>query len=147
MLSRLPSALPGDEMDMIKRNADNAMTVLQTARSLGIKVMCGTGTGNSPVMPYATLHAHEAEIMVDFGGYTPMEAITAYTKDNAYSVGLEGELGVIQPGKLADLLVLDADPLKDIRVLQGGKHLVLVIKDGRQVDLRPQPESGPVLAL
>ncbi len=136
-----------DEMDIIKRNADNAMTVLQTARSLGIKVMCGTDTGNSPVMPYGTLHAHEAEIMVDFGGYTPMEAITAYTRDNAYSVGLEGELGVIQPGNLADVLVLDADPLKDIRVLQGGKHLVSVIKDGRQVDLHPQLENEPALAL
>ena len=134
------------ELDIIKRNADSAVTVLQTARSLGVKVMCGTDTGNSPVMPYGVLHAHAAEIMVNFGGYTPMEAITAYTKDNAYSVGMEGELGVIEPGKLADLLILDADPLADIRVLQGGKHLRSVIKDGRQVDLRAQPDSEPVLA-
>ncbi len=136
-----------EEMDVIKRNADSAMVVLQTARSLGVKVMCGTDTGNSPVMPYGILHAHEAEIMVNHGGYTPMEAITAYTKDNAYSVGLEGELGVIEPGKLADLLILDADPLEDIRVLQGGKHLISVIKDGRQVDLHAQPEDEPALAL
>ena len=129
------------ELDVIKRNVDNAMTVLQTARSLGVKVLCGTDTGNSPVMPYGTLHAHEAEIMVKFGGYTPMEAITAYTRDNAYSVGLEGELGVIDAGKLADVLILDADPLADITVLQGGKHLSTVIKDGRQVDLRLQPEA------
>ena len=99
------------------------------------------------MMPYGTLHAHEAEIMVRFGGYTPMEALTAYTKDNAYSVGMEGELGVIEPGKLADILILDANPLEDIRVLQGGKHLSSVIKDGRQVDLHADPESEPVLAL
>lgn len=136
-----------EEMDVIKRNADSAVSVLQTARSLGVKVMCGTDTGNSPVMPYGVLHAHEAEIMVNYGGYTPMETITAYTKDNAYSVGLEGELGVIEPGKLADLLILDADPLEDIRVLQGGKHLISVIKDGRQVDLHAQPEDEPALAL
>ena len=135
------------EMDLIKRNADNAVTVLQTARSLGVQVMCGTDTGNSPVMPYGTLHAHEAEVMVNFGGYTPLEAITAYTKDNAYSVGMEGELGVIEPGKLADLLILDANPLKDIRVLQGGKHLSEVIKDGRLVDLDTQPESELTLAI
>jgi imidazolonepropionase-like amidohydrolase len=135
------------EIDIIKRNADNAVTVLQTARSLGIQVMSGTDTGNSPVMPYGVLHAHEAEVMVKFGGYTPLEAITASTKDNAYSVGMEGELGVIEAGKLADLLILDADPLEDIRVLQGGKNLSSVIKDGRRVDLSPQPEDEAVLAL
>ncbi len=136
-----------EEMDIIKRNADSAVNVLQIARSLGVKVMCGTDTGNSPVMPYGLLHANEAEIMVKFGGYTPMEAITAYTKDNAYSVGLEGELGVIEAGKLADVLILDADPLEDIRVLQGGKHLTSIIKDGRRVDLQAQPEEELALAL
>ena len=135
------------ELDVIKRNADNAVTVLQTARSLGIQVMSGTDTGNSPVMPYGVLHAHEAEVMVKFGGYTPMEAITASTKDNAYSVGMEGELGVIESGKLADLLILDADPLEDIRVLQGGKHLSSLIKNGRRIDLSVQPEEEAVLAL
>jgi len=135
------------ELDIIKRNADNAVTVLQTARSLGVQVMSGTDTGNSPVMPYGVLHAHEAEVMVKFGGYTPLEAITASTKDNAYSVGMEGELGVIEAGKLADLLILDADPLDDIRVLQGGKHLNSIIKDGRRVDLSAQPEDETVLAL
>ena len=135
------------ELDIIKRNADNAVTVLQTARSLGVQVMAGTDTGNSPVMPYGVLHAHEAEAMVKFGGYTPLEAITASTKDNAYSVGMEGELGVIESGKLADLLILDADPLEDIRVLQGGKHLNAIIKDGRRVDLSVQPEEDTLLAL
>ena len=129
-----------EELDIIRRNADNAVTVLETARSLGVKVMCGTDTGNSPVMPYGVLHAHEAEIMVKFGRYTPMEAITAYTKDNAYAVGLEGELGVIEPGKLADILILNADPLEDISVLQGGKHLSAVIKNGRAVDLQAELE-------
>ncbi len=135
------------ELDIIKRNADNAVTVLQTARSLGVQVMAGTDTGNSPVMPYGVLHAHEAEVMVKFGGYTPLEAITTSTKDNAYSVGMEGELGVIESGKLADLLILDADPLEDIRVLQGGKHLNAIIKDGRRVDLSVQPEEDTLLAL
>ena len=135
------------ELDIIKRNADSAVTVLETARTLGVKVMCGTDTGNSPVMPYGLLHAHEAEIMVKFGRYTPMEAITAYTRDNAYVVGLEGELGLIEPGKLADVLILDADPLADIGVLQGGKHLSAVIKDGRQVDLHPQLDGKSAVAL
>ena len=137
-----------DELDIIRRNADSAVNVLQTARSLGVKVLAGTDSGNSPVMPYGTLHANEAEVMVKYGGYTPMEAIVANTRDNAYVVGLEGELGIIQPGKLADLLILDADPLADITVLQGGKHLSTVIKDGRRVDLNPAAgDDGALLNL
>ena len=124
-----------EELDLIRRNAESAINVLETARNFGVKVLCGTDSGNSPVMPYGTLHAHEAEVMVKYGGYTPMEAIVANTRENAYAVGLEGELGTIEPGKLADLLILDADPLADIRVLQGGKHLSAVIKDGRRVNL------------
>ena len=110
-----------EELDVIRRNAESAVNVLQTARSLGVRVLCGTDSGNSPIMPYGELHGNEAEVMVKHGGYTPMEAIVANTRDNAYAVGLEGELGEIQPGKLADLLILDADPLQDITVLQGGK--------------------------
>ena len=124
-----------EELDIIRRNADNAMQVLETARNFGVKVLAGTDSGNSPVMPYGTLHANEAEVMVKYGGYTPMEAIVANTRENAYVVGLEGELGTIENGKLADLLILDADPIADIRVLQGGKHLDTVIKDGRRVNL------------
>ena len=124
-----------EELDIIRRNAESAMQVLETARNFGVKVLCGTDSGNSPVMPYGKLHANEAEVMVKYGGYTPMEAIVANTRENAYVVGQEGELGTIQPGKLADLLILDADPLADIRVLQRGKHLTNIIKDGRRVSL------------
>ena len=124
-----------EEIDIIRRNSDSAVKMLETARNFGVKVLVGTDSGNSPVMPYGTLHANEAEVMVKYGGYTPMEAIVANTRDNAYAVGLEGELGTIEPGKLADLLILDADPLADIRVLQRGRHLEAVIKDGRLVNL------------
>ncbi len=49
-------------------------------------------------------------------------------------------MGELAPGKLADLIVLDKDPIADITVLQGGKHLSWVIKDGRIVDLDPRDE-------
>src|SRR5690606_5230053 len=63
------------ELDAIKRNLEGGVRVLEQARQLGIKVLCGTDSGNSPLMPYGELHAHEAEILVRYGGYTPMEAI------------------------------------------------------------------------
>jgi len=134
------------ELDLIKRNLEGAAEMLQTARNLGVKVMAGTDSGNSPVMPYGELHANEADIFVRYGGYAPMEAILACTRDNAYAVGLEDQVGVIGPGKLADIIILDQDPLADIRVLQGGRHLTTIIKDGKTVDLDGQsPEERATL--
>ena len=64
-----------------------------------------------------------------------MEAIVASTRDNAYAVGLEDDVGTLEAGRLADIIILDKDPLEDIRVLQGGKNLVSVIVGGRIVAL------------
>ena len=77
-----------------------------------------------------------------------MEALLACTRENAYAVGLEDEVGVISPGKLADIIILDQDPLKDIRILQGGRHLTNVIKDGKLVALSGvSPEERIALEL
>lgn len=131
-----------EEVDFIKRNLENAVGMLEKARELGVKVLCGTDSGNSPIMPYGELHANEAEMMVRYGRYSPSEAIVACTKDNAFSVGLEDQVGVVAPGQLADVIILDQDPLEDIRVLQGGHHLTTVIKDGQVVDLDVGEDDG-----
>jgi imidazolonepropionase-like amidohydrolase len=123
------------EMDRLKHHWESAVHMLERARTLGITIMCGTDSGNSPLMPYGQLHAHEAEILVRYGGYTPMEAIVASTKNTAFAMGLEDDLGTLQPGKLADVIILKSDPLADIRVLQGGQHLATVIKDGKIIPL------------
>jgi imidazolonepropionase-like amidohydrolase len=134
------------EMDMIKRNWEGAVRMLERARALGITIMCGTDSGNSPLMPYGQLHAHEAEILVRYGGYTPMEAIVATTRNTAFAIGLEDDLGVLQPGKLADIIILKSDPLADIRILQGGQHLALVIKDGKIIPLNGREVEEDMLA-
>jgi len=114
---------------------------MHKARKLGIKLLVGTDTGNNTFTRYGELHAKELEIFVKYGGYTPMQAIVAATRDNAYAIGLEGQVGELAPGKLADLIVLNKDPLADITVLQGGKHLAWVIKDGTIVDLDRPDET------
>ena len=123
------------DINRMKRHFDNLVTIMQRSREFGIKLLCGTDTGNNEFTPYGELHAREAEILVKYGGFSPMEAIVACTRDNAFAVGLAGEVGVLQGGKLADVIVLNQDPLADIRVLQGGRHLTAVVKDGRPVDL------------
>jgi imidazolonepropionase-like amidohydrolase len=134
------------EMDMLKRHWEGAVRMLERARALGITLMCGTDSGNSPLMPYGQLHADEAEILVRYGGYTPMEAIVATTRNTAFALGLENELGTLQSGKLADLIILNSDPLADIRVLQGGQHLTAVIKDGKIVPLNGHGAEKEMLA-
>jgi imidazolonepropionase-like amidohydrolase len=134
------------EMDRLKRHWESAVHMLQRARALGITIMCGTDSGNSPLMPYGQLHAHEAEILVRYGGYTPMEAIVASTRNTAFAMGLEDDLGTLQPGKLADVIILDSDPLADIRILQGGQHLATVIKDGKIVPLNGHRVAEGTLA-
>ena len=129
------------EIDQVKRNMEAGFGMLQQARALGVKVLCGSDSGNTPIMPYGELHANEMEILVKYGGYTPMEAIVANTRENAFAVGLEGELGTIEAGKLADMLILDKDPLADITVLQKGRHLSTIIKDGKRVDLKGDSEE------
>jgi imidazolonepropionase-like amidohydrolase len=70
-----------------------------------------------------------------------MEAIVACTRNNAFAVGLEHDVGVVEAGRLADLIILKRDPLADIRMLQGGQHLAMVMKDGRIVALNGQEEA------
>lgn len=68
--------------------------------------------------------------VVEAGVMTPMEAIVAVTKLPAEAIGLDDEIGTLQPGKHADLIVVDGDPLQDIRSL---RRVELVMLGGRPV--------------
>jgi imidazolonepropionase-like amidohydrolase len=80
-------------------------------------------------MPHGA-NAMDLQLFVDDLGFTPMEAICAATRDAAHLMAMERELGTLEPGKLADLLVVDGDPLRDITVLQQKERITLVMKDG-----------------
>jgi imidazolonepropionase-like amidohydrolase len=68
-------------------------------------------------------------------GYTPLEAIVLQTRENALAMGLAGKLGTIEPGMIADIVILDADPSENIAVLGDPTHVRSVIKDGKPLDL------------
>jgi len=77
-----------------------------------------------------------------------MEAIVATTSRNAWLMGLEGEVGVIAPGKLADIVIWNSDPIADITVLQRPGEISTIIKDGRLIDrgaggFRQLPDEPP----
>jgi imidazolonepropionase-like amidohydrolase len=129
------------DINRMQRHYELLGKLMHKARELGIRLLVGTDTGNNAFTPHGELHAKELEIFVKHGGYSPMEAIVAATRDNALAVGLDGQVGEVAPGRLADIIVLDKDPIADITVLQGGKHLTRVIKDGRLIDLDPRDET------
>jgi len=128
------------DINRMKRHYDLLGELMHKARKLGIRLLVGTDTGNNAFTRHGELHAKELEIFVKHGGYTPMEAIVAATRDNAMAVGLDGQVGEVAPGKLADIIVLDKDPIADITVLQDTKNLAWVIKDGNIVDLDPRDD-------
>ena len=128
-------------VDQIKRNVESCIRNMQLARKMGIKLLAGTDCGNSSITLHGECNMYEAEIFNKHLGFSPMESIVACTSGNAYWVGLEGEVGVVGDGKLADILVVDGDPLADITVLQDKSRIHTIIKDGTTVDLTaPEPE-------
>lgn len=72
---------------------------------------------------------------------TPLEAITCATRNGAQLMRMADRIGTLEPGKLADLLVLEDDPLKDIRVLQD-RERISVMKGGEFVTRRFAPVVG-----
>jgi len=96
----------------------------------GGKIYSGTDT-SAATSPGLSLH-HEMELLVD-AGLTPMQAIMTATKNSADLLALSGKIGTVEKGKLADMVVLDANPLENI---QNTKKIYRVIKDGRIVDTK-----------
>jgi len=94
----------------------------------GVKIIAGTdGPGLGTLVPGYGLH-HELQLLVE-SGLSADQALRAATLTAAEALGKEKELGSIDPGKLADMLIVEADPLADIR---NASKIELVIKGGKQ---------------
>ena len=125
----------GDRVrDRLRAQLDTSFQMIRNARDRGIPILSGSDTGNASAFSHGKWHGKEAELFVNQVGMTPMEAILANTSGNAAMVNLTGEVGVIAPGKLADIVIWDKDPIADITVLQRPAEISLLIKDGQIVD-------------
>lgn len=102
---------------------------LRRAREAGVPIAAGGDIGNR--FPHGA-NARELQYLVE-AGLTPLEAIQAATGTAALALRKEASLGALSPGRVADLVVLDGDPLADIRLLQDRARIRIVLQGGRLV--------------
>jgi imidazolonepropionase-like amidohydrolase len=98
------------------------------AAELGVRIAMGTDAG-------AFGHSHQAaelELLVE-AGFSPMQALVTSTSSSAACIGMGDQVGTLAPGLYADLIVVEGDPLADIRILQDPKRIKLVMKAGTPI--------------
>lgn len=129
---------PASKDDLAAERTAWMHAVTKRAADIGVGLAAGTdGLLNPAVDPLPLLHK-ELEVMVAGAKLTPMQALVSATSGAAHALGDEGR-GTLEPGRAADLLLLDANPLDDIRYT---RRIRYVIKDGRiahQVPARKNP--------
>lgn len=105
-----------------------AARLTDQARRLGVAIAAGTDGDTPARAPYPALF-DELELLVDRAGMSPLEAIRSATRTGAEAMGEADRRGTVEPGKLADLLVLARDPVADIANLRA---IVMTVKRGRE---------------
>lgn len=114
---------------LVKMGKEVMWRSLELARKAGVKIAVGTDAG---FWMYHGENAMELAEMVK-GGFTPMEAIVAATRIGAECLDLDKVTGTVEAGKYADLVIVDGDPLADVKVLQDMSKIVQVLKGGKKV--------------
>ena len=106
---------PGDAPPDFERVLQEQREAVRAAHQAGMKLMAGSDFGGVPLLfPGSSLH-EELELLVGEAGLTPREALQSATRHPPLFFGMQDELGTIEAGKLADLVLLDHNPLEDIR--------------------------------
>ncbi|GAA0951920.1 amidohydrolase family protein [Nonomuraea longicatena] len=126
--------------DSVKRMLDRTAQTLHDARDAGVRFMVGTDSGFA-VTPYGEWHARELQLLRDFAGLSAVEAVRAATTGPAESLGLAGRLGTTRAGAIADLLLLNGNPLRDLSVLLRPGGIATVIQGGRPVADPPEEQE------
>ena len=113
-------------LELGRHNVEQARLTLVAARDAGVRL--AMGYDSSPLRSAGD----ELLAMIELG-LPPREALVAATAGGAYALGLEDELGTVEPGKLADLVVVDGDPLASPEILCDRDRIWLVLRLGTPV--------------
>ena len=106
--------------------------IFRKLREAGVRMAIGTDPIQDNTLLYPSFYFDEVEFFASHG-YSPMETIVAATKTGAEAAFAGDKVGTIEKGKFGDLLILGADPLKDIKALRNSVQVI--VQDGRVVKL------------
>ena len=113
----------------MRDDLDAAFAILPVAADAGVKLVVGDDYGAAG-FPHG-IYGEELEFYVKVAGIAPLEVVRWATVHGAELMGRGDELGTVRPGKLADLVVVDGDPIADISVLADQGRILAVMKGGR----------------
>jgi imidazolonepropionase-like amidohydrolase len=114
-----------EKLEIVRHRGQHA---LKLAYRAGVRI----GSGSDIIGPFQHLKGRELALKAEV--MTPMEAIVSATRTNAELIGMADRIGTLEPGKSADLIAVDGNPLKDLTLFEHGlERVVLVMKDGRIV--------------
>jgi imidazolonepropionase-like amidohydrolase len=129
------------------RELEIAVESLKQMHKRGIRILPGGDYGFA-WMPHGT-NAKDLEYFVKHLGFTPMEAILSATKLGGQMMMKGDELGQVKEGYLADILLVDGDPLANLAILQDESRILAVMKDGsfhKRPDIRSARSQRPAVA-
>jgi imidazolonepropionase-like amidohydrolase len=116
---------PPASMDKLSRVVDAALSSLEIIKRAGVKMGFGTDLLGALHVRQSTEFTLRASVLRN------IDVLRSACVVNAELLGQAGRLGCIREGALADLLVVDGNPLQDISLLNGGERLVVIMKDGK----------------
>ena len=128
----------------MERALEQSHRTLPKANAAGVKFVVGDDFGTA-AMPHGD-YAKELAAYVKGAGVPAIEVIKWATHNGAELLGMKDELGTIENGKLADLLVVNGDPSADIAVLQDRANLHVIMKGGKFVDCQLTPSKATAKA-
>jgi imidazolonepropionase-like amidohydrolase len=126
----MKTGAPAHMLEKTREGFDASISSFKAARQAGVKIACGTDSQHT--WAPCGENSLELELMVKHG-MSEMEAIVAATKTSAEAIGRDDTLGTIEPGKFADILILDASPLDNIGVLRQKNNIKMIVKNGKIV--------------
>ena len=111
-----------------QKELEETISSYKKMKEAGIKILVG-GDYGLDIAPHGT-YAKDLEHYVNLFGFSNAEALHSATSLGGEAMGNDGLLGTLEEGKLADLVIIDGNPLEDITVLQDHKKIKAVMKDG-----------------
>ena len=115
------------------------MAILAKAHQQGATIVAGSESGFA-MTPYGEWHTRELELYVELLGMDDHEALLCMTRNGGRAMPRHGgDVGMLAPGKLADVLVVDGEPDRDVRVLADRRRLRPIDKGGAPSPRPPRP--------